>query len=251
MENIFELSPYAWVLLMLAAFSVGAAKNGIVGLSLFFIPFLAAEFGGIISSGLMLPILSMADVSAVKNYHRDARFSLLFRVLPAALIGLGLGLYFGAKVNDLLFKRIIAVCILLSAGIMSFQSQAKTISRFFHFPAGQWLLGLAGGFATMVGNSAGPIMWIYFFSLGLDKKTFVGTAAWFFFIINLVKIPLHIFFWQSINWSSFSLNLFALPAIILGAWAGKRFLQVLPEKYFKPWIIVASVLAATKILIWP
>ena len=51
-------------------------------------------------------------------------------------------------------------------------------------------MGLVAGFGTMVGNAAGPVMTIYLISRGLRKQEFIGTSAWFFFIVNLSKLPI-------------------------------------------------------------
>jgi len=51
------------------------------------------------------------------------------------------------------------------------------------------LFGLLGGFTTMIGNAAGPVMAIYLLSLKMPKYSFVGTNAWFFLVINCRYLP--------------------------------------------------------------
>jgi hypothetical protein len=41
-----------------------------------------------------------------------------------------------------------------------------------------------GGFTTMIGNAAGPVMAVYLLSMRLPKYSFVGTSAWFFLLVN-------------------------------------------------------------------
>ena len=48
------------------------------------------------------------------------------------------------------------------------------------------------GFATMTANAAGPVMTLYLSAAGIEKRRFVGTSAWFFLIVNLVKVPFSI-----------------------------------------------------------
>jgi hypothetical protein len=47
----------------------------------------------------------------------------------------------------------------------------------------------------MIGNVAGPIFAIYLLAIHLPKNNFIGTGAWFFLIVNVVKFPLQLFFW--------------------------------------------------------
>ena len=49
--------------------------------------------------------------------------------------------------------------------------------------------GLAAGFTTMVANAAGAVMTVYLVAQGVDKRRFLGTAAWFFLGVNLCKLP--------------------------------------------------------------
>ena len=76
--------------------------------------------------------------------------------------------------------------------------------------------------------------------MGLPKNEFLGTSAWFFFLINLFKVPFSAGL-GLITWPSLALNAILLPGILLGAWMGVRFAKRMPEKTFA---IVAQVLAA-------
>ena len=44
----------------------------------------------------------------------------------------------------------------------------------------------------MIGNAAVPILTIYLLYMGYEKNKFIGTAAWFFLVVNLIKLPFHI-----------------------------------------------------------
>ena len=49
--------------------------------------------------------------------------------------------------------------------------------------------GALAGFTTMVANAGGPVTSMYFLSEGFPVMRFLGTGAWFYLIINLVKLP--------------------------------------------------------------
>ena len=44
----------------------------------------------------------------------------------------------------------------------------------------------------MVANAAGPVMSLYLLTARLDKLKFLGTAPWFFLLVNLFKVPFSI-----------------------------------------------------------
>jgi hypothetical protein len=114
-------------------------------------------------------------------------------------------------------------------------------------PGGWWfsaITGLAGGFATMIGNAAGPIMAVYLLTMHLPKNHYIGTAAWFFLIINVLKLPLHIGIWHTISTDSLLLNISMLPAIALGAGIGILTVQRIPERAYRVFIIGTTGVSA-------
>jgi len=105
-------------------------------------------------------------------------------------------------------------------------------------------LGILGGFSTMIGNAAGPIMSVYLLSVNLSKNTFIGTAAWFFFIVNLVKMPLQVWGWHNITLQTLEFNFILLPAIALGAYAGIKLVKIFPESAYRWFVVAATFLSA-------
>ena len=117
-----------------------------------------------------MPILIIADVFAVFYYHRHANWKHLLRALPWAMAGLLLALWIGNQVNDEQFKRMIAIIVFVSIALMilnDYGYKNKITPDHWWFAA---ILGIAGGFATMIGNVAGPIFAIYLLAMHLDKK---------------------------------------------------------------------------------
>jgi len=248
------LSPYSltavdWLLIVFCAMLIGMSKTGVPGVSMIVVPTLALIFGGKQSTGILLPILIMADVFAVIYYHRDAKWKHLLRALPWAFAGLFLALWIGNLVNDEQFKHIIAITVFVSVGLMIWKDYGKKKE---FTPDSWWFaasMGIIGGFATMIGNVAGPIFAIYLLAMHLNKKSFIGTTAWFFFIVNLSKLPLQAFVWNNINLHTLAVDLVVFPAIALGAWSGIFIVKRIPEKAYKWFVIVITILSAFLILI--
>jgi uncharacterized protein len=244
----FSLSVVDLTLVVFCAMLIGMSKTGVPGVSMIVVPTLALIFGGKQSTGILLPILIIADIFAVLYYHRHAHWKHLLRALPWAFAGLVLALWIGNQINDEQFKRIIAITVFLSIALMIWKDYGYKKE---YTPDNWWfaaLLGITGGFATMIGNVAGPIFAIYLLAMHLDKKSFIGTTAWFFFIVNLSKFPLQVLVWKNINFNTLTIDILVFPAIALGAWLGIFTVKRIPEKAYKWMVIVITILSSFLIL---
>ena len=243
-----SLSFADWAVLVMAALFIGMAKTGIFGLGTLVPPILAAVFGGKVSAGLLLPMLSMADIFAVHYYNRHASWPHLWKLFPFAAIGVFIAIWVGAVINDNAFKSIMAVFILGGIPVMIWREQMKDARPL----SGNWwsgsFFGVTGGFSTMIGNTAGPIMSLYLLAMQLPKNVLIGTGAWFFLVINLFKIPFHIFVWETITFESVSVNLVLWPVILIGGFLGIRLVRIIPEKPFRWLIIIMTALASLRLL---
>jgi len=240
----FDLSLFQWALTALSGAFVGLSKTGVPGLGLLFVPLMALAFGAKASTGLLLPMLNFGDLFAVGYYRRHADWAKLVLLLPWALVGLAAGVTVGSHLPDAEFKRLLGAVVLVLLALMVWQEVRKdktSVPRGWWFPA---LAGLVAGFTTMVGNAAGPVMVLYLLAMRLPKDAFIGTSAWFFLIINLVKVPLQIVFWHNLSWSTLGVDVAVLPAIALGAWAGLKVAGRLPERVFKALVLSLTGVSA-------
>ncbi|WP_320111310.1 sulfite exporter TauE/SafE family protein [Draconibacterium orientale] len=244
-----DFSALQWILLAVCGMLIGMSKVGVPGVSMLVVPALALIFGGKASTGILLPMLMMADLFGVGYYHRHAEWKYLWKLLPWAFVGIGIALWVGEVVNDTWFKNIIAILVFLCIGLMLWHDRKKGQNL---FPDTWWfsaMMGILGGFATMIGNVAGPIFAIYLLAMHLPKNSFIGTGAWFFLIVNFSKFPLHIFVWETINLDTLTLDLMLLPAIAFGAFAGIKLVQKISEKLYRTAVIIVTALSAFLLLI--
>ena len=219
------------------------AKTGVHGAGMLSVPLLALIFGGQKSSGVMLPILVLADVLGVWYYHRHASWEHLRTLFPWAALGVVLGTIVGSYIDDKVFKAIMAVVIVASVGTMIWleRGHREQVPHNKTFGAAS---GILGGFTSMVGNLAGTVMAVYFLSMRLPKNAYIGTTAWFFMVTNWFKVPFHVFAWHTINVNTLLLALITLPAIVLGAFLGIHIVKILSEKMYRWFIIVMTLVAA-------
>ncbi|TVR66140.1 MAG: sulfite exporter TauE/SafE family protein [Spirochaetaceae bacterium] len=242
-----SLSPYEWSALAASAVVLGMQKTGLQGVVMLVIPLLATIFGGRASAGLLLPMLSMADMAALYYYHRTASWKHVLRVLPTTVAGIVIGTALGASIPDDLFLRVIGAVIVLSLLLMVY---SEYVRKDANVPEWWWFspaIGLAGGFATMVGNASTVIMALYLLSMRLPKEHYIGTGAWFFFLINIIKMPFHILVWGTITLDTLAINALVAPLILVGAMIGVRLVRRVPEKPYRAVIIIVTFISSLRL----
>jgi uncharacterized membrane protein YfcA len=244
---LFELGLMEWCGLLGSAILIGMAKVGVQGTGMATIPILALLFGAKDSTGIALGMLVCADIMAVIYYHRHADWTLLWRLFPAAALGVALGTVFGNLVSDALFKQAMVLFIAASIALMVWQELRKSawIPKHAIFAN---TAGILGGIATMVGNMAGPIMAVYLLSQRMSKQVYIGTGAWFFLAINVFKIPFHVFAWNTITLDTAVVNVVTVPLIALGAVAGIAIVKRVKDGAYRWFVIGMTAVSALLLL---
>ena len=184
-------------LIFLSAVAIGMAKTGLGGFGMLTVPIMAGIFGAKPSTGIVLILLIFADFFGVWFYHRHADIKLILKLSPSTIFGILLGILIGDRISDAQFTVLLAGILILGALVMgaNLNYNLKVKPSFLL----SFITGSVAGFSTMIGNSAGPIMSIYFLAMGLEKNSFIGTGAWFFLFVNLFKLPFHIFIWEMLQ----------------------------------------------------
>ena len=229
-----------------AALLLGIAKSGIKGLAILIVTGLALVYGAKESTGILMPLLICGDILAVIYYKRHVKWVYLIKLLPWMVAGVLVGVVFGKDLPEDLFKSGMAVIILISVAMMYYWERKKEIKIPNHLSFAA-LMGMMAGFTTMVGNLAGVFSNIYFLAIKLPKNEFIGTAAWLFFIINLFKVPFHIWSWGTINLASFQISLSLIPAVILGFVFGVSIVKKIKNDRYRQLILLLTGLGGLTI----
>jgi uncharacterized membrane protein YfcA len=231
------------ILIALSAFIIGLSKAGLKGIDMLNVTIMTIVFGGKASTGIVLPLLCMADVMAVKYYHRHAQWSHVKRLMPWMVIGILVGVLVGKDLNEAIFRKVMATIIVLTVIIMLVIEFRKTMVMPNNklFVSG---MGLISGFTTMLGNLAGAFSNIYFLAMRLPKNDFIGTGAWIFLIINWFKLPFQIFYWNNITGTSLLTDLALAPFLILGFWCGIKLVARIKDDLYRQVVIVLTLIGA-------
>jgi uncharacterized membrane protein YfcA len=257
--DLFNLTPAGWILPIVCALLIGMSKAGLPGLGTIAVPLMAMVFPPTLSTGILLPILITGDLFGVIYYHRHADWKVLFRLMPAALVGIIIGFLLLKwlmrgdidRANEII--RISIGVLVLVLVLLNSLKQRLHLTELNDLPP-KWSMvvaiafGVLAGITTQIANAAGPITLIYLLAMRLPKETFIGTSAWYFCILNWCKVPFMIGL-GSITAQSLLFNLKLVPVVFIGAILGIFISSKMSRESFEKWIVLLTVLAALKLLI--
>jgi uncharacterized membrane protein YfcA len=233
-----ELAAWQWLLGVLSAFVIGVSKTGAPGAGTLVAPLMIMTVGDARhAAAWTAPILSIADVFAVVYWRRHADVGKLFSLVPWVLAGMAGGAA-ALSLSEPVLRRLVG-------GVVVFMLAVHVLRRLYpssEVVRGSALYGVTAGFASTVANAASPVMNLYLLSRHLAKEQFVATGAWFFFVINLSKVP--IYAWYRL-YSSKSLLFDALlaPAVVVGAFGGLWLVRRVSQRLFDILVVALTVIS--------
>lgn len=231
-------------MLGVAALLVGFAKTSIGGVAAISVALFATVLPARESSGALLPLLIVGDLLAVGAYRRHVEWRALLRLFPSVAVGVLLGTAFVARVDDTVMRRTIGLLLLGVVAVHLWQRRRPPV------PPGRWravVYGLLAGFTTMVANAGGAVMSLYLLSSGFSKLRFLGTAAWFFFLVNLFKVPFSAQL-GLITADSLTLNATLAGAVVLGGLLGRAGVRRMDQRQFEGLVLFFTVLSSLNLL---
>ena len=270
------LTATTWILLMVVAALCGIAKTALPGAATVAVALCTAVLPAKESTGAILLMLITGDLLAVWSYRRDADFRMLRRLVPAVLTGVGAGALFLHLASNDSTRRLIGVILLLLVAITltqrrstsrrapdgasaaqapsppapTLETQEATTTLATSTTSGRLarlVYGSLAGFTTMVANAGGPVTSMYFLACRYPVKAFLGTTAWFFFLVNLVKLPFSISA-GLVNTTTMSLTAICAPIVIVSALAGRRLAERMDQRVFEPVIVALTIISALPLL---
>jgi uncharacterized protein len=251
-----ELHPGRFALAAFAGLLIGVAKTGVPGFGILAVPLMVLAVGDARhSAAWLLPLLCLADLFAIAAYRRHAQARRLFGLLPWVLGGIGTGAITLAAPEQVM-RRLVAAIVIVMIALRWLRGRAPTQAggapaSSAPAPRDRWWqaagYGVSAGFATTVANAAGPVMNLYLLARRLPKHEFVATGAWFFFVVNLVKVPIYVGH-GLIGRRSLLFDLALAPSVIAGALLGRALLRRLPQQLFDRLVMGLTVCAAALLL---
>ncbi len=239
-----ELATWQWLLGATCAFFVGVAKTGVPGLGAMVVPLMVIAIGDARhSAGYLLPVLITADMFAVYYWRKHASAWKLFSLAPWVLLGM-VGGALALNLNERYIRPMVAVIVLAMMAVYLWRQHVRKGVDVHPHPV---LYGGLAGFATTVANAAGPVMNLYLLSKRLSKEEFIATGAWFFFFVNLTKVPVYLYH-GIITRPSLTFDLMMVPAVVAGAIAGRWIVNHIPMKVFEALVAAMTLISSILLL---
>jgi uncharacterized protein len=242
---------WQWALAVIAALLVGISKTAIAGLGVLSVALFASVMPPRDAVGTVLVTLIAGDLIAIATYRREASWGHLVKLFPWAAGGVILGALAVGRFDDGGLRRAIGVILV---GLVAFSfirqrtglgGEGEEISKRPWLVA---LVGLTAGITTMIANAAGPIMVLYLLGQKLPKRLFIGTAAWYFFALNLFKVPFSVGLGM-INPSTLGVALWLVPCAWIGGLIGRKLIDKLDQKLFEQLALALTFVAGLRLLL--
>ena len=237
-----------WILALAGTFVIGMGKGGLKGLDMLSVTLMALSFGSKRSTGIVLPLLCVADLAAVYWYRRHAQWKHVRSLLPWMLLGVLAGLWAGMHMDEALFARSMAAIVATTILIVLWMEWFRK-GDVPHSPGFVFGTGLAAGFSSMIGNLAGAFANLYFLAIRAPKNGFIGTSAWIFLCLNLFKLPLQAFYWKNIDGDGLKTDLLLLPALASGFLAGVLVVARIRDDSYRKLVMALTLAGCLMILL--
>jgi uncharacterized protein len=242
------LSAGRWILGILSALLIGFSKSAVPGMAVVFVPIFAEVLPARASTGAILPLLILGDVLAVVFWRRHAVWRHIARLTPWTLAGIAAGWFLMGRIDERVMRPVLGAALILIVAVngLFYVRRAAAARRGIPIeetvPDAWWfsaLFGLAGGAVSMISNAAGSLLTVYLLSMRLPRDEFIGTSAWYFLIVNVVKVPFSLDL-GLITPSSLLLDAALAGGVAVGSIVGILTARKIPRRAFE---ITAQVLA--------
>tara|TARA_Y100000590_G_C15669114_1_gene995617 strand:- start:563 stop:1294 length:732 start_codon:yes stop_codon:yes gene_type:complete len=229
----------------LGVFFFGIAKGGFAGpISMLSVPLMSFVMSPLQAAGILLPLLVLMDILAVYIFWNKWNINILKIIIPASIIGIIIG--------SLTFKYTSENQIRLIVGIISILFVIISLIQKNHFilkPTKYKGLFFAGsaGYTSFLIHAGAPPMNFYLLPLKLSKISYIGTATFAYFIINLVKL-IPYFFLGLLGPTNFKISMSLIPIAVISVIIGYFLQKNISEKFFYNIIYILLFISGLKLI---
>ncbi|WP_137111289.1 sulfite exporter TauE/SafE family protein [Rhodobacter sp. SY28-1] len=236
-----------WVAAVAAAAMVGMGKGGIPIVGMLAVPVMALVMNPVVAAGMLLPVFVVSDMFGLYAYRHEFDRRVLGIVVPAAIVGVGVGWATASIVSEAAVTLLVGVIGLAFALNLVLRRPVGGEPKRAEVAPGMFWGGVAG-FTSFVSHAGAPPYQVYTLPLGMPKAVFAGTSTIAFAIINAVKLVPYYALGQ-LNLGNLKVAaVLSIPAVI-AVFAGVRMVRRMPEKLFYRLVTWALFLISLK-LIW-
>jgi len=215
-------------------------------------PILAVALGPTAAAGFAVPLLLLGDLMGLLYFRQHADWPVMRRIVPGVLVGFVLTALLFAFASQSTIARVIGALLLFSVVLeVQRRRNPRLGERVEGGPERRVEAGFYGaltGVTTLAVNAGGPAMTLYLVKMRVPMLAFMGTSVWFFFILNLIKLPFVIPL-GLITRESLIANVWFAPAMIAGSLIGIATFRRMNQVWFERIALVLSALASLWLVI--
>ncbi len=215
-------------------------------------PLLAAALGPTIAAGFAVPLLLLGDLMGLLYFRQHANWRLIAKIVPGVLVGFAISAVLFVFASTSVIARIIGVLLLVSVVLEILRrrspswQEAEDAGGIRRLEAGFY--GTLTGITTMAANAGGAALSLYLVKMRVPMLAFMGTSVWFFFILNLIKVPLVVPL-GLITQQSLIANLWFAPVLVAGAFIGIFTFRRMNQVWFERIALTLSAAASLWLVI--
>ncbi len=232
---------------LFAVLITGISKSGLGGgLGQLSVPIMAVFISPVAAAAIMLPILCAIDLFNIWGYRKEFHRNNLLAVLPGAVIGISIGALTFSHLDDNAIRLMLGGLSLFFA-LTYFVQQAPVSSETRWGRLFGAVCGALAGFTSFVAHAGGGPVKMFLLPQRLDKRVFVGTNVYFFFIVNQVKIWPYLWLGQ-FSTDNLNTSLVLMPAVPLGVWIGWKLIKYIDAETFYKICYILLFVAGIKLI---
>ncbi len=224
----------------------GLSKGGFSGLSLLGLPIMALGVAPVRAAAIMLPILIVQDWVGVWAFRDSVSWRNIAILVPASLIGIGLGWQFASQVSEALVRLAVG---LISIGFVLYtlaRARMLAMAATRPNPISGVFWGALAGFTSFVSHAGAPPFQVYVMPQRLSPREYAGTATIFFASANILKAPAYFALGQFSN-ANLNASLSLFPIAIASTFAGVWLVKRIPAERFYNLILGMTFLVGLKL----
>jgi len=213
--------PWFYTLAIPAVLLVGLSKSGFGGgIAMVGVPLMALAISPIKAAAILLPLLVAMDIIGLIAYRRQCDRLAILVLLPAAIVGIGIGWLAASIVSEAMVRLIVGVIALVFTLDHWFRQRNGDIARQPNRIAGS-IWGMIAGFTSFISHAGSAPVQMYLLPLRFNPVLYAGTSVVFFATVNALKIvpyfALGLFSVENLATSAI-LTPFAALAMMAGIW---------------------------------
>lgn len=232
---------------LFAVLITGISKSGLGGgLGQLSVPIMAVFISPVAAAAIMLPILCAIDLFNIWGYRKEFHRNNLLVMLPGAVVGIGIGALTFSHLDDNAIRLMLGGLSLVFA-LTYFVQQAPVSSETRWGRLFGTVCGALAGFTSFVAHAGGGPVKMFLLPQRLDKRLFVGTNVYFFFIVNQAKIWPYLWLGQ-FSTDNLNTSLVLMPAVPLGVWIGWKLIKYIDAETFYKICYILLFVAGIKLI---